>query len=141
MLCRACCLPQPLCSRFRFLPSIPLHEPFRYSVLVPHASAVLTEQSVCALQPWFAKARAFSKRLSTWRCAAPAGLEGERKDFTLAVSTVMGLESVVKQELAELGYPEARPVGASGRVEFPGGSKVIVACNLHLRSVPRLNGR
>lgn len=102
------------------------------------ASAALTGQSVCASQPWFAKARAFSKRLSTWRCAAPAGLEGERKDFTLAVSTVMGLESVVKQELAELGYPEARPVGASGRVEFAGGSKAIVACNLHLRSATRL---
>jgi len=50
----------------------------------------------------------------------------------------MGLESVVKEELLQLGYPDARPVGASGRVELEGGSEAIVKCNLHLRSATRV---
>jgi putative N6-adenine-specific DNA methylase len=68
------------------------------------------------------------------KCAAV----GPRDDFTLAVSTVMGLESVVKQELLGLGYPNARAVGASGRVELRGDSQAIARCNLHLRSATRV---
>jgi putative N6-adenine-specific DNA methylase len=50
----------------------------------------------------------------------------------------MGLESVVKQELTELGYHDARAVGASGRVELKGDSEAIARCNIHLRSATRV---
>ena len=81
--------------------------------------------------------RSVSGVKSTWKCVAGEG--GSRKqDFTIAVSTVMGLESVVKQELEALGYSNSRAVGASGRVELEGGSEAIAKCNLHLRSATRV---
>jgi len=54
----------------------------------------------------------------------------------LQVSTVMGLEALVKQELAALGYPDA--VAKNGRVEFKGDGAAVARCNVGLRTATRV---
>ena len=92
-----------------------------------------------ALATWHRSrhARAALAAPSTWRGTLETGKVDDKQDFTVAVSTVMGVEGVVKQELSALGY-DGYPVGASGRVELTGGSKAIIDCNLHLRSATRV---
>ena len=46
------------------------------------------------------------------------------------ISTVMGLEALVKQELEALGYPDA--IAKNGRVEFRGDEAAIARCVLTL---------
>ena len=56
--------------------------------------------------------------------------------LNLQISTVMGLEALVKQELLDLGYPDA--VARNGRVELSAGADAVARCNIGLRTATRV---
>jgi hypothetical protein len=56
--------------------------------------------------------------------------------LNLQISTVMGLESLVKQELTDLGYPQA--IARNGRVELCAGPDAVARCNIGLRTATRV---
>lgn len=58
------------------------------------------------------------------------------KHYTLIATTAFGLESLVKQELTELGYPILNT--ENGRVIFSGGLEAIARANLWLRCADRV---
>eukprot|EP00960_Hanusia_phi_P005312 154172-Hanusia_phi.AAC.1 len=57
-------------------------------------------------------------------------------DFKLQVSTVMGLEALVKQELEELGYSNC--LAKNGRVEVQAPPSAIPRLNINLRTANRI---
>ena len=56
--------------------------------------------------------------------------------LNIQISTVMGLEALVKQELLDLGYPDS--VAHNGRVELSAGPDAIARCNIGLRTATRV---
>lgn len=59
-----------------------------------------------------------------------------KKEFNILVSTVFGLESVVKKECEDLGYKNL--IVSNGKVEFVGDMRDVVIANLWLRSAERV---
>ena len=78
-------------------------------------------------------------RTATFRCATMTNknkvcMMGD--DLKLQVSTVMGLEALVKQELEELGYSNC--LAKNGRVEVQAPSSAIPRLNINLRTANRV---
>ncbi|MDC3415333.1 THUMP domain-containing class I SAM-dependent RNA methyltransferase [Aquibacillus salsiterrae] len=57
------------------------------------------------------------------------------KDFTIIATAAMGLESIVAQEVKNLGY---EPVVQNGRITFEADALAIPRCNLWLRTADRV---
>ncbi|TDQ41475.1 THUMP domain-containing class I SAM-dependent RNA methyltransferase [Aureibacillus halotolerans] len=58
------------------------------------------------------------------------------QQFTIICTTAMGLEAVAKNEIKQLGYPEA--ISENGRVVLQGSAKDVAKLNLWLRTVDRV---